>query len=317
MSLIYIGEGEVYFHLRDTFLDLKQQGDVDRLVICGDLIHGYGDETNDASLDMLLDIMRLQSELDDDVVTMLLGNHEFPHIYSVTLSKGDMEFTSRFEHSLVSLDKKRDGFNRDDVMAFLRSLPFYVRTKAGVVLTHAGASPAIKSDEVAYHVLEFEHENLLDLGDQLLENYSIELLKNSQEYCLQAKHYLAVDDVDDPRFTDLLRGNLLSQTSPDFQLLWDVLFATNESGLGIADYSLVADVFLRQISEFSQYEQRFIVAGHIAAKNGATLIGSRHLRLASYAHAKPSQSGKYLLLDCEKPIQSMDELIQGLCPVFN
>jgi len=311
------GEGDVYEHLRDTFLDLRIRGDVDRLIFCGDLIHGYGDEASDASIDMLLDVMRLQAELGEDAVTMLLGNHEFPHIYSITLSKGDLEFTSRFEQALMRLDKNLDGFSRDDVITFLRWLPFYVRTKSGVLLTHAGASPAIKSDDIAGHVLDFEHEKLLDLGDELLAGYSIDLLRNSREYCLQAKHYLGIDDVDDPRFTDLLRGNILSQTSPDFQLLWDVLFATNENGLGLDLYELVVEAFLKHISALSQHEQEFIVAGHIGAKDGAAAIGSRHLRLASYAHAKPAQSGKYLLLDCEKPIQSMDELMRGLRPVFD
>jgi len=310
------GEGKVYQHIKETFFSLKEQGRVERLILCGDLIHGYGSESDDASLAMLLDIMRLQSELGEDVITMLLGNHEFPHIYSITLSKGELEFTPRFERALSKLDKSRDGFSRDDVMVFLRSLPFYVRTKAGVLVTHAGASPAVKSDERASYVLDFSHEKLLDLGDELLQNYSIYALRASETYRQQCQYYLSISDLDDPRFTDFLRGTLLSQSSADFQLLWDVLFATNEMGQSTAVYDKVADEFLSAISAVSPYEQHLIVAGHISAKNGAAVVGSRHLRLASYAHAQPQHRGKYLLLDCAKPVNSVDELMNCVYPTL-
>ncbi|MGB1288660.1 MAG: metallophosphoesterase, partial [Aggregatilineales bacterium] len=139
------GDGAVYEHLRDIFLDLHEKGEADRLIICGDLIHGYGDEADDKSLEMLLDVMRLQSEMGEDTIILLMGNHEMPHIYGITLSKGNLAFTPRFERALTRLDANADNdYNRADVIRFLKSLPFYVRTKAGVLLTHAGASDAIK-----------------------------------------------------------------------------------------------------------------------------------------------------------------------------
>lgn len=310
------GEGKVYQHIKEVFFTLKDQSKADHLILCGDLIHGYGSEADDSSLAILLDIMRLQAELGEDVVTMLLGNHEFPHIYSITLSKGELEFTPRFERALSQLGKAKDGFSRDDVIVFLRSLPFYVRTQAGVLITHAGASPAIQSDDLASYVLDFSHEKLLDLGDELLQNYSVYALRASDAYCQQCEYYLSISDPDDPRFTDFLRGTLLSQSSADFQLLWDVLFATNEMGVSTANYNKIADKFLSAISAVSPHEQRFIVAGHISAKNGAAIVGSRHLRLASYAHAQPRHSGKYLLLDCAKPVNSVDELMNCIQPTF-
>jgi hypothetical protein len=140
------GQGKVYNHIRDTFLEYNKTGVVDRLIICGDLIHGYGEEAEDASLAMLLDVMSLQQQLGRDTVVMLMGNHEMPHVYSIPLSKGHIVFTPRFERALAQLDRDSNAkYSRADVMTFLKSLPFVVRTKAGVLITHAGATPAIKA----------------------------------------------------------------------------------------------------------------------------------------------------------------------------
>src|SRR5262249_25470434 len=86
------GEGKVYNHLRDKFLALHKAGEVQRLIICGDLIHSNREESEDDSLPMLLDVMRLQSELGRDTVVLLMGNHEMPHVYGISLAKGIIEF---------------------------------------------------------------------------------------------------------------------------------------------------------------------------------------------------------------------------------
>lgn len=312
------GDGQVYDHLRDTFLSLYQAGEVQRWIICGDLIHGYGSEEDDHSLRMMLDVMRLQREMGNDKVILLMGNHEMPHIYGTVVSKGKHEFTSRFERALSKLDKQADaGYRRKDVTAFLCSLPFYARTKAGVLITHAGASPAVKSVDIADVVLNFDHDALVKLADDVIrQEFDIAALRRSIEYSTQAIYYLAVEDENDPRFTDLLRSELLSQSNQDYRLLWDVLFTTNEQDWHIAGYSLIAAAFLKHISALSPYEQRVIVAGHITTPGGYAEIGARQLRIASYAHATPKHEGHYLLLDCAKPIHQAADLIPHLRKTF-
>jgi hypothetical protein len=305
------GEGEAYERLKATFLDLKAQGKADRLIFCGDLIHGYRESYNDDSLRMLLDVMRMQKEYGADTIVTLMGNHELPHVYNVTLMKGHHEFTAPFEAALSKSNK------RDEVFAFLKDLPFFVRTKAGVLICHAGASPAVTNAENAERILTFDHDALLILAEDKLQNgYDLKSLKQNKEYIRQAKNYLAVNSVDDPRFHHLLRGQILSQTNEEFAFLWDVLFATNEQGWNIAGYSVIAEGFLKAISEHSPYEQKVIVAGHISVQGGHRLVGEKHLRLASYAHASPHEAGEYLLLDCAKPIEKVSDLVPHLRPTY-
>src|SRR5512147_2137774 len=122
------GDREAFNRYVNRFRTLYQSGDAQRLIFLGDLIHSYGPPQTDGSLSMILDVMALQRELGEDRVIMLLGNHEMPHIYGITLSKGELEFTPRFEQML--------GDHREKVLAFFDRLPFAIRTAAGVMLIH-------------------------------------------------------------------------------------------------------------------------------------------------------------------------------------
>ena len=95
---------------------------------------------------------------DQTRVVVVLGNHEMPHIYGVTLSKGPIDFTPRFEHAL--------GRHREQVLAFFESLPLFVRSAAGVLFSHAGPSreaiPHVKA------LFEFDHRAILDEAELVL-----------------------------------------------------------------------------------------------------------------------------------------------------
>lgn len=316
------GEGKVYRHLRDKFIALQTHRITDRFILCGDLIHGYGSEDADESLDMLLDVMRLQEEMGRERVILLLGNHEMPHIYSITLSKGSIEFTPRFEAALAKLDQlPRAHYRRKDVIHFLMGLPFYVRTKAGVLITHAGATPSVTTAAAAAQVLDFDHEAVLTAARILLRQYDPEQLRSlyarrsAVPYGTLAQYYLAVSGEDDPRYDDLLNTIALDKSAA-FELLWDVLFSRNEADDGLTAYCETVTRFLRAISEISPWEQQVIVAGHIGVSDGFGEIGTQQLRLASYAHAQPKHLGRYLLLDCAKPVFSASELLPDVCKVF-
>lgn len=313
------GEWKAYELLRDTFFQLQQAGKAQRLILCGDLIHGYGKESDDGSLPMLLDVMRLQAELGRDTVTMLMGNHEMPHLYAFNLSKGNLEFTPRFEVALAMLDQQANApYRRADVIAFLQALPFYVGTKAGVLIAHAGAAPMVNSAKIAEEVLNFDHAALLQWGsDKIQAEYDLAALKYNERYSEMVEYTLAIKDVNDPRYTDLLRGQVIGQSHEMYHLLWDVLFATNETGGLAGRYCNVAAAFLQHISALVPYEQRVIVAGHITAKSGYKEVCRNHLRLASFAHAEPRHEGKYLLLDCANPVQEVRDLLPHLQGTFS
>lgn len=301
------GDGEMYATVKERFLEHKAAGEADYLVICGDLIHGYGKLDDDYSINMVMDVIKLQQEFGDDNVIMLMGNHELPHVYNVTLSKGNMEFTARFEQFVTA------SGNRNKVFDLFINLPLYVFTKAGVMLTHAGATHVISSRDEAEHILTFDHKALIKLADDRLRNgYDISRLGEDKNYLRQAMHFTGVTAADDSRLTHLLRGQLISQTMPEFQFLWDTLFTRNEQGSSVNAYNYVAQFFLRALSHFTPTEQRVIVAGHLPVRGGHEIVGDHQLRLASATHANPTVDGQYLLLDCSAPIQCPNELLPCL-----
>lgn len=290
----------------------RARGEVQRLIFLGDLIHSYGPPNTDASLSMVVDVMQLQAALGPDTVIMLLGNHELPHIYGMTLAKGEREFTPRFEHAL--------GERREEVLAFFRALPFYIRTAAGVALGHAGPAP-----EVALHIAalrSFDHEALLADADHALAGVDDLNGVYEQYYALHgvpyqelAYRYLAVRGERDPRYPDLLRGFLISQRDHTFRTLWDALFTQNEHGLTAAAYLNACRAFLDALSADAPAPQHFTVSGHMPTRGGHQVVNPFHLRVSTAAHAQPSSSGAYLLLDCARPIRSIDELVSNLRPL--
>jgi hypothetical protein len=282
------------------------------LILLGDVIHGYGPPEEDYSLHLLFDIMRLQADLGPGVVMMLLGNHELPHIYGVPLSKGDLTFTPRFEHAL--------GEYRVQVIEFLKTLPFMVRTAGGVLLTHAGAAVSTAAPEAADRLLSFSHDALLREVDRLLERQDIgDLLAayqrtTEEEYAQMAWEYLAVTGPEDPRYLDLLRGFVVSGLEPEWPLLWDFFFTQCEAGYGALMYGKILERFLRLYST-AEMPQRVMVTGHIPVRNGYTIVADRQLRLASYAHAQPRQSGRYLLFDVARPVEKAANLEPFIFPM--
>jgi hypothetical protein len=317
------GAWDAYQRLRDLFLEQQAKGEVDRFIICGDLIHNEGMEEVDASLDMLLDVMALQAELGKDKVIMLLGNHELPHIYGLTLAKGSVEFTPRFESALTRLDQRyKVPIKRKEVRAFLAGLPFFARTKGGVLITHAGAASDVASTKHVERLLNLEHDDLIGLADRELKKFDIGSLQRGYShftgisYDEQAKHYLAVGGANDPRYNELLRVLFLSGQNTDFDLMWNTLFSQNELDVGESAYLKTLKNFLSYFSTVSKIELRVLVSGHISVKDGYAEIGKQQLRMASCTHAFPRKAARYLILDCEKTINSSEDLLPGLRYVF-
>jgi hypothetical protein len=94
------------------------------------------------------------------------------------------------------------------------------------------------------------------------------------------------------------------------------LFSQNELDVGESSYHRTLKNFLQYVSEASPHEQRVLVAGHIGVKDGFAEVGKQQLRLASYTHAFPKRSARYLLLNCETPVKTASDLISGIRYVF-
>jgi Icc-related predicted phosphoesterase len=300
------GDWEAYRRYRDRFLDLQANHRADCLIFTGDLIHPNSESEPDHSLEIVLDVLRLQQSLREAVI-YLCGNHELPHIYSFGLSKGKQEFTPAFEAAL-SHSQKRAAVNK-----LFISLPFFVRTRAGVSITHAGAAPPMTNIQSAQALFHWDHTQQLDMAETELSRQDIDSmqrayakLSQAPSYDELARRYLAVTGQEDPRYNDLLRG-MLATATPAYQQLHDVLFTKCEREYGHQIYGTLLAGMLRTLST-AYWPQQLLVAGHMTIAGGHQIVADRHLRLASGSHATPRESGQFLLFDAAQPVENIADL---------
>jgi hypothetical protein len=307
------GDGEAYRLCRDRFMALREAEQADYLVFTGDLIHGRDQRMRDASIDIIADILRLQQQYGDAII-YLCGNHEMPHIYDFGLAQGNIEFTPVFEKAITT-----SGL-REEITQLFQALPLYLRTRAGVAITHAGAGYATVHEENALRLFQLDHNAEFREAESSLEGEDITGLQEAyarmsgaRSYCELVAHYLDVHSPDDPRYNNLLRG-AMATTNHNFNLLHDALFTRCEKIYG-EHYPELLQCLLRHLSR--EYEpQRLLVAGHIGISGGHAVVNNQHLRLASATHAKPREAGEYLLFDAALPFYEMTELLPHLHPVF-
>lgn len=307
------GDWAAYRRYRDRFVDLQARGQADYLILIGDMIHRE-DTGLDQSLDIVRDISALQESYGEAII-YLFGNHELPHLYSISLAKGNKLFTPAFE---AAMNQQQC---RAKVIALFDSLPFFLRTRAGVALTHAGASPPMIDPDKVHRLFSWSHQQLLNWADKTLANEDIETLRLSYArvhggpYNLLARYQLAISGPDDPRYNDLLRG-FVASSHPSFdKLLWPAFFTRCEHEYGKSDYAIFLNAMLQELSDQFQ-PQEFLIAGHITVKGGYQIIADRHLRLASAFHATPPEAGHYLLFDTAQPVKSMKKLLKGLGSIY-
>jgi hypothetical protein len=166
-------------------------------------------------------------------VIVLLGNHELVHIYSLPLSRGEVDYSPGFERKLAEVGPTF----RAKVLDFLNDLPFFVRTAAGVMVAHVGPSPAAALPAGREVLAEFDHRALIEAADAGLAKRPLAELKaeygrlTGGSYDEDAAYFLAVTGPDDPRYRDLLRVLALDRREPAFGVLWETFFSRNERGV--------------------------------------------------------------------------------------
>jgi len=234
------GDWDAYHRYRDRFVDLQAHGRADCLVFTGDLIHAEDPEA-DQSIEIVLDVLALRNSYGQAII-YLCGNHELPHIYSISLAKDQRVYTPDFETAMVKSGQ------REEIMALFHSLPFYLRTKAGVTLTHAGASPVTVNSENALKLFNWNHQQLWDWASKVVAGEDVAALRvgyaNSNyglPYDALAHYFLAVSKPNDPRYDDLLRGFFASNHPYFLRFLWPALFTRCEKEYGSGDYAIFLD----------------------------------------------------------------------------
>ncbi|MCB0209476.1 MAG: metallophosphoesterase [Anaerolineae bacterium] len=308
------GDWDVYERYRDRFAHLHANGQADYLIFTGDLIHAEKPEI-DKSLEIILDILALRVTYGKAII-LLCGNHEMPHIYNITLARGSHHYTPHFEKALSQNQW------RSEVIDLFKSLPFYIRSHAGVSLTHAGAPALFAEQAHALKLFHWNHQEIFNWAESVMARENIVSLRNGYSrlnkgipYNTLAHYFLAVSGPDDPRYDDLLRG-FIASSHPNFEgLLWPALFTRCEEEYGLADHRIFVNALLQALSiDFAA--QKCLVTGHITIKGGYQLVTNQHLRLASARHASPRHAGRYLLFDTCKPINNAKDLLNNLGSVY-
>ena len=308
------GDWPAYCRYRDRFIDLQGQGQADCLIFTGDLIHSDRLGKADKSVEIILDLLALQAQFGPAII-YLSGNHELPHLYGISLSKGDHLYTPGFEAAL------NDCGRRAEVMALFDSLPFYLRSRAGVSLTHAGACAILSHPNRAHQLFNWSHRALWSYLDELVPPTERASMRRGYEklgdvsYEELAKEHLAVTGPDDPRYDDLLKGYIIGMLPQFNEVLWPALFTRCEQEYGLSDYRIFLEAMLQDLS-LDFVPQQWLVAGHMTIGGGHQLIAERHLRLASAHHATPTEAGQYLLFDAGQSIKQMEHLTAGLGSVY-
>jgi len=304
------GDWGTYARYRDRFIALHATGQADCLIFTGDLIHREPGESPDSSLDIVLDVMALRRRYGEAII-YLCGNHELPHLYGFVLGTGATEFTPGFEMAL-----NRSG-RRDEVLALFESLPFFIRTTAGVCITHAGASLPLADAIRASKLFGWSHQALRDWADEHLADADrAELrsgyarLSGADSYLAMARRYLAVDGPYDARYDDLLRGFMVT-AHPDFPTLRAALFTRCEQEDSETAYAVRLAAAFEQLSA-GGIAQHVLVAGHQATSGGHAIVAERHVRLSSGPHAQIRSAAQYLLFDSARAIQGVADLVTEL-----
>lgn len=308
------GDWDAYRRYRDRFVELQAKGRVDWLIFAGDLIHSEPNTGPDQSLEIVLDLLALLASYGSAVI-YLCGNHELPHIYGISLARGDIVYTPVFE---AALSQSR---RRAEIMRLFESLPFFIATRAGVSLAHAGAFAGIAEPQTALKILNWNHQELLNRAQEALAAEDVINLRRAYaelhqapSYEALARHYLAVYGPDDPRYDYLLRG-FLATSVPSFDLLWSALFSRCEAEYSRSDYPIFLDAMLKELS-VEDFPQQVLVSGHMDAPDGHRIIAHRQLRLASARHARPREAGQFLIFDAARPVRNAEDLLNGLGSVF-
>jgi len=304
------GDWKTYEYYRNCFMDLRTKGKADWLIFTGDLIHSESKEFPDQSIEIVMDVLNLRSKLDDAII-YLCGNHELPHIYGYGLAKGQFEYTPAFERQM-SQSKARP-----EIIELFLTIPFYIRTAAGVSITHAGASPVISNFKSATSLFTWNHQTILaearvklSEGNKDGMRRAYAKLSQAESYEELAFKYLSVKGIDDPRYDDLLLGFFVTSNN-EFDLLYSALSTTCEQEFSLEIYDVALANLLQYLS--SEYPtQSILVSGHMTVQDGFQVVTKNQLRIASGTHAKPSHTGRYLLFDTAQPIGNMENLLEGL-----
>ena len=159
---------ERYMEIWNEFKDKNNH-----LILTGDFIHSC--YVNDGSLE-IIDSLKMLYENDENF-HVLLGNHEWAQILDESIYKGGLNQTQDFKVLVYKkyLDKTAEKI--EFYKKFFKTLAIAVRTQNKVLISHAGPSPHLKSEEDINNISNNDYTNNLVLYD-LVWNRNMECSRN-------------------------------------------------------------------------------------------------------------------------------------------
>jgi Icc-related predicted phosphoesterase len=303
------GNWDDYFKIKRKFLDFKQKGKADFLVLAGDLIHKYnGFEDNSVKiLDDLID-------KPDPSIIPILGNHEFMHIYHLCVTRqGEEGIVEPFETAIES--------NREKYIGFFMNMAYAVITKGGIIINHTGANPPMagfcrpeyndlmQKEMQGTHPTDYirglDHNTLLDI----LKAQTREHIEQTDSNLKKNKGKLDPQFFDD--FTPQVGEFFMSQ--PIGQYLWDVFFNRNEFEYGNTNYKQMLTNFLENFNT-DNIPLDYLVCGHIPVQNGCETFGGRQLRLSS-SYGAHLHNKLMAYIDASVKYSSINDVVNRLEPI--
>ncbi|MFZ2216678.1 MAG: metallophosphoesterase family protein [Methanothermobacter tenebrarum] len=192
-SLIEIGSNEnllVVTDIHGNFTDFKiylriweeDHGRESPIVFTGDFIHSMGYE--DGSIEILETLIAYYRRYKN--FYLLLGNHEWSHITGIDVFKGGINQSLEFEMLLKEKfgDKWIEKF--ESYKRFFKELPFAIRTKNRVFISHAGPSKHIKGLDDIIRIKEDGYQSPA-VYEMLWNRYGSYLEKDIDEFLDRVK----------------------------------------------------------------------------------------------------------------------------------
>lgn len=266
------------------FDGLRQRYPGLKLVLMGDLIHGYNPKTDD-SLDIVRQLMLLGANQPDSPYIYMLGNHELVHIYHWGLMRGNWDFAKGFEWKIANC--------RQSIIDFFHQLPIAIATKGGVLLHHTGAS-------VCYSRPYFNETGLPQTFWHSMDHQAIKILTN--------KYY------GDGSLSNLMGKELMLRA--EGKAIWEAWMNGNEHQYGLPLYNTYQCDMLAYFSSAISIDLNLMVTGHITVPTGIETVGERQVRLCSSQGCTDDLQKKMLLINAAYRYTNADELAMHVEEVY-
>ena len=165
------GNLEDYRRYMEIWKDFNDKNN--HLILTGDFIHSC--YVNDGSLEIIDSVKTLYEN--EENFHVLLGNHEWAQILNESIYKGGLNQTQDFNGLVYKKYGEETVEKIEFYKKFFKTLAIAVRTKNKVLISHAGPSPHLKSEEDIKNISNNDYSNNLVLYD-MVWNRNMECSRN-------------------------------------------------------------------------------------------------------------------------------------------